>query len=124
MQLAAHHTSTRAARRCEWIDGRTSERKRSTPIAALAPPEALARLRLATIVDRSDVDEALRLMVASKASLGEDADGRRRRAGDDLDEDDLDDSSGKNMQDGGNENSEKNRIWAIYTLISEYMEKE
>ncbi len=85
--------------------------------------QALARLRLATVVDRADVDEALRLMKASKASL-EDDEPRRRRFVDD-DEDDLDAHFGSSMRAADPAgNSEKNRIWAIYGLISAYMEKE
>lgn len=115
-----------AMRAQEVDDGREAKGYTSPRVllSILRLAQALARLRLATIVDRSDVDEALRLMVASKASLEDDTNTRRRRSGDDVDEDDLDDTFGKNMMDGGNENSEKNRIWAIYTLISEYMEKE
>jgi DNA replication licensing factor MCM7 len=45
-----------------------------TLLGVLRLAQALARLRFANEVDRGDVDEALRLMEVSKASLQEDAD--------------------------------------------------
>ena len=50
---------------------------RIPPIQCLLTFEALARLRMDDIVQQGDVDEALRLMEASKASLYEHA-GRER----------------------------------------------
>lgn len=89
-------------------------------LSILRLAQALARLRLANVVDRADVDEALRLMAASKESLEEvgPSNGRTNR---DEDEELLDERFG-DMREAAT--GEKGRIWAIYTLISEYMEKE
>lgn len=116
-----------AMRAQEAEDGREAKGYTSPRVllSILRLAQALARLRLATVVDRADVDEALRLMVASKASLEEEGGKKNRRFHDeDADEDDLDEQFKSNMRGGENENSEKNRRWAIYTLMSEYMEKE
>lgn len=88
-------------------------------LGVLRLSQALARLRMSEIVERDDVDEALRLMEASKSSL-HDKEKKRKRYDDDADENDLDDLLGEET----NENSEDGRVWKIYTLISEQMEKE
>lgn len=113
-----------AMRAQEVEDGRQAKGYTSPRVllSILRLAQALCRLRLAQTVQREDVDEALRLMVASKASLGEKDDRKRRRHDDDADEDALDELLGRKEDDEGD--TEGNRIWRLYTLISEYMEKE
>lgn len=113
-----------AMRAQEVDDGREAKGYTSPRVllSILRLAQALCRLRLATVVQREDVDEALRLMVASKASLEEaEAKTRRRRTDDDADEDTLDALFKSDEKD---DNDEEARIWKIYTLISEYMDKE
>lgn len=52
-----------------------------TLLSILRLAEALARLRFSTQVAQSDVDEALRLMQMSKASLADEAAAKAQRAG-------------------------------------------
>lgn len=128
--LTEYLVNNYVAMRAQEVDDGRDARGYTSPrvlLSILRLAQALARLRLAKIVDRADVDEALRLMVASKASLEEDAAAeRRRRSGedDDADEDELDRQFGRNVLDEGNQNGEKNRAWAIYSLINEYMQRE
>lgn len=108
-----------AMRSTEVEDGREAKEYTSPRVllSVLRLAQALCRLRLGDTVQRSDVDEALRLMEASKASLG--TSGRRRRGDDDADEADLD-----ALLERGDDDDEGNRVWRIYSLISEYMDKE
>lgn len=108
-----------AMRSKEIEDGREAKEYTSPRVllSALRLAQALCRLRLGETVQRSDVDEALRLMEASKASLGTAA--NRRRKGDyDADEADLD-----ALLERDDDNGEDSRVWRIYSLISEYMDK-
>jgi DNA replication licensing factor MCM7 len=93
--------------------------------------QALARLRLATVVEKEDIDEAIRLMEASKESLDE-AKMYGGRHGD-RDEDDIDDDGlfdfakqpGSDRRGGGvGSNDPSTRTWRLYSMISEYMQKE
>lgn len=126
--LTEYLVSNYVAMRAQEVDDGRDAKGYTSPrvlLSILRLAQALARLRLATVVDRADVDEALRLMVASKASLEEEGPKRSRHTEDDADEDMLDDQFQRSMREGGeNENSEKNRRWAIYTMMSEWMEKE
>lgn len=80
--------------------------------------QALARLRLAKVVEKEDVDEAIRLMEASKESLLEAKESARRRNGEDGEDDDI-----FNFGDG-NEDEAASRTWRLYSMISEYMTSE
>lgn len=112
-----------AMRAQEVEDGRQAKGYTSPRVllSILRLAQALCRLRLATTVQKEDVDEALRLMVASKASL-EDAESkkRKRRRDFDADEEDLDALLAEKEQD---DNSERGRTWKIYTLIADYMDE-
>lgn len=112
-----------AMRAQEAEDGREAKGYTSPRVllSILRLAQALCRLRLARVVQREDVDEALRLMVASKASLEESDDKKKRRRDGDADEAELDALFGKVDEDDDNESS---RTWKLYSLISEYMEKE
>lgn len=111
-----------AMRAQEADDGRDAKGYTSPRVllSVLRLAQALARLRLAKVVEKGDVDEALRLMKESKISL-EDSVKRRRRNDDDADEADLDALLEKDIED---DDTEDGRIWKIYTLISKHMEKE
>eukprot|EP00173_Palmaria_palmata_P001887 Plantae.Rhodophyta-Palmaria_palmata.ctg21232.p1 GENE.Plantae.Rhodophyta-Palmaria_palmata.ctg21232~~Plantae.Rhodophyta-Palmaria_palmata.ctg21232.p1 ORF type:complete len:172 (+),score=47.16 Plantae.Rhodophyta-Palmaria_palmata.ctg21232:152-667(+) len=93
--------------------------------------QALARLRLAKVVEKEDVDEAIRLMDASKESL-EDArlHGRRRNgSGDDeADDDDYDgfDFAQRDEEegDGAGASDPATRSWRLFSMISDYMKTE
>lgn len=111
-----------AMRAQEVDDGREAKGYTSPRVllSILRLAQALCRLRLATVVRREDVDEALRLMVASKASL-EDAEAKKRsRTDDDADEEALDVLFGSNSR----AETKEDRVWKIYTLICEHMDKE
>jgi DNA replication licensing factor MCM7 len=93
--------------------------------------QALARLRLATVVEKEDIDEAIRLMEASKESLDEaKMYGGRHGDGDedDIDDDGLFDFAKQPGSDrrggGGDSNDPSTRTWRLYSMISEYMQKE
>jgi DNA replication licensing factor MCM7 len=86
--------------------------------------QALARLRLAKVVEKEDVDEAIRLMDASKESL-EDARRRGRRGGDDGDDGDEDTFDFAQREDeGADANDPATRTWRLFSMISEYMKEE
>lgn len=93
--------------------------------------QALARLRLAKIVEKEDIDEAIRLMDASKESL-EDArrQGRRRNGDGDAEADQFDDEEGfdfaRRDDDGGgpDESNPATRSWRLFSMISDYMKAE
>ncbi|CAN8065741.1 unnamed protein product [Agarophyton chilense] len=95
--------------------GYTSPRKL---LSILRLAQALCRLRLADRVELADLQEALRLMSASQASL-EDGNRKKRRQNDDDDDDDI-----FNEGNMGDDDSEESRIWRLYTLISQHMEKD
>jgi DNA replication licensing factor MCM7 len=88
--------------------------------------QALARLRLAEVVEKEDVDEAIRLMESSKESLEEkDSDMRRRRGSEDDDGSDVDFILGRGGRSGVEKGAGKaNLTWSIYSMISEFMHKE
>lgn len=87
-------------------------------LSVLRLAQAICRLRLSRRVSKADVDEALRLMTASKSSVDGDGKRRRRRADDDADEVDLDSL----IEKGDSGSSDK--VWGVYTAISEYMQRE
>ncbi|PXF44006.1 DNA replication licensing factor MCM7 [Gracilariopsis chorda] len=115
--LVNSYVSMRAENTEEGRDaqGYTSPRKL---LSILRLAQALCRLRLAERVEKEDLDEALRLMNASQASLGDGKSGNRRR-----NEDDESDMDPFDNRFGEDEDSEENKIWRLYTLISEHMEK-
>lgn len=82
--------------------------------------QALARLRLNTVVEKDDIDEAIRLMDASKSSL-EDAKASGRRGGEDDDGDDIDAFDFTTRVD---KNDPSSRKWKIFSLISDFMKEE
>jgi DNA replication licensing factor MCM7 len=85
--------------------------------------QALARLRLAEIVEKEDIDEAIRLMEASKESLDRKSDSRSH--GDDDDVDDHDFIFRQGSRSGKADSDDKStRTWRIYSMISEFMHKE
>jgi DNA replication licensing factor MCM7 len=95
--------------------------------------QALARLRLATVVEKEDVDEAIRLMEASKESLDDAKKQGLRRVGaeDDDDDDgmfDFERASSVNRSGSGaggaNNSDPSTRTWRLYSVISEFMQKE
>lgn len=112
-----------AMRGQEVDDGREAKGYTSPRVllSILRLAQALCRMRLSHVVERDDVDEALRLMVASKASLEESGGKRGRRRDEDADEADLD--ALLEINDDADDN-EDGRIWKIFTLISEYMDRE
>lgn len=112
------------AMRAQEVDDGQDAKGYTSPrvlLSVLRLAQALARLRLSKKVERADVDEALRLMGASKASLEDSNKKKRRRHDDDADEADLD---ALLEQDDEDDDNEDQRIWRIYTLISEYMNRE
>lgn len=109
-----------AMRQKEVTDGHEAKEYTSPRVllSVLRLAQAVCRLRLGKAVERRDVDEALRLMECSKASLG-DGGKRKRRVDDDADEADLD-----ALLADGDEGVENDPVWKIYTLISQYMQRE
>ncbi|KAI0565231.1 DNA replication licensing factor mcm7 [Gracilaria domingensis] len=96
--------------------GYTSPRKL---LSILRLAQALCRLRLCERVELEDLHEALRLMSASQASLEDGSNKGKRGREEDDDDDDL--FMERNM---GGDDSEDSRIWRLYTLVSEHMEKD
>lgn len=91
--------------------------------------QALARLRLAKVVEKEDIDEAIRLMDASKDSLEDARKQGRRRTGNGDDDDDDDDNVfdfARREDDGGgaDENDPATRSWRLFSMISDYMKQE
>ncbi len=86
-------------------------------LSILRLAQALARLRLATTVERDDVDEAIRLMEASKQSLEESLAQSKRRSGEE--EPDFDFPVESLGTDGS-----VSRTWKLFSLLSDYMQKE
>lgn len=86
-------------------------------LSILRLAQACCRLRLSNKVMKKDIDEALRLMKSSKSSLEDDLGKNRRRGDDDADEMDLD-----NLIKGDDDRQGGDKIWTIYTVISEYMQ--
>lgn len=121
--LTEYIVNNYVAMRAQEVDDGTQAKGYTSPrvlLSILRLAQALCRLRLATAVQREDVDEALRLMAASKASLEDaESDKRRRRREYDADEEDLDDLLAGNHDEG----DENGRTWKIYTLIADYMEE-
>lgn len=115
--LVSNYVAMRAREVREGRDAREYTSPRVL-LSVLRLAQAVARLRLSAIVERDDVDEALRLMEASKASLGEG--GRGRRVDDDADEADLDDL----LQRDEDDDNDGDHVWKIYTALSEYMRRE
>lgn len=85
-------------------------------LSVLRLGQALARLRLAKVVEKDDIDEAIRLMEASKESL--------ENRHDEEEDDDFDFSSGNTLGMGRGDNDAVSRSWKLYSLISESMQKE
>lgn len=114
--LTEYLVSNYVAMRGKEVDDGADAKEYTSPrilLSVLRIAQALARLRLCGRVERRDVDEALRLMEASKASLGVVA---TRRGEGDADEADLDALIGGDGDD--------DRVWKIYTMISEYLQRE
>lgn len=120
--LTEYLVSNYVAMRAREVEDGQEAKEYTSPrvlLSVLRLAQALSRLRLSRTVERADVDEALRLMEASKASLGDGARKKRRLDGD-ADEADLDGLLNRVDED----DSEDDRVWRIYTLISEYMQRE
>lgn len=118
--LTEYLVSNYVAMRTKEIEEGREAKEYTSPrvlLSVLRLAQALCRLRLSETVERADVDEALRLMEASKASLGTAE--KRKRRDDDADELDLD-----ALLEKDDDNSPDARSWKIYSLISEYMERE
>lgn len=124
-QLTEYLVNNYVTMRAQEVEDGSGAKGYTSPrvlLSILRLAQALCRLRLATVVQKEDVDEALRLMVASKASLEEsESDKRRRRQEHDADEDALDDLLRREEED---EEKEKGITWKIYSLISDYLDKE
>lgn len=107
------------AMRAQEVDDGTGAKGYTSPrvlLSILRLGQALARLRLAPVVEREDIDEAIRLMEASKASLHDDQN-RHRRSGEDEDFD-----LGQTNEE--QENSPEGRRWRLYSILCDYMHEQ
>eukprot|EP00172_Hildenbrandia_rubra_P001443 Plantae.Rhodophyta-Hildenbrandia_rubra.ctg19878.p1 GENE.Plantae.Rhodophyta-Hildenbrandia_rubra.ctg19878~~Plantae.Rhodophyta-Hildenbrandia_rubra.ctg19878.p1 ORF type:complete len:801 (-),score=178.83 Plantae.Rhodophyta-Hildenbrandia_rubra.ctg19878:266-2668(-) len=108
--LVNNYVAMRAAETEAGTDAKGYTTARSL-LSILRLSQALARLRFATEVEKHDVDEAMRLMKASKESLDDDDEGGNignGGFGDGMDTDDDDDV--------------ENITWKIYSIIAEFMQ--
>lgn len=85
-------------------------------LSVLRLGQALARLRLAGAVEKADIDEAIRLMEASKESLV------KHDHGEDEDDFEFSDDHPLSLHRGNRESV--SRSWRLYSLISEFMQTE